>query len=164
MTARDVPDGPDAAPRRARATSGGPAAGNAASPAAPSELRRRIEGLEADLRSAREEATHLGLENRRLRAVADQAETERLALARLLEPLHVANEEISRLQERHATDLEAARSQHDLVTRALREQLRQAENAAGRVAREMLALRRSLPWRLTRPWRALGRLIRRRRS
>jgi FkbM family methyltransferase len=128
----------------------------------------------AQIETLRAKTCQLGLdlddlreENRRLRAAAGQMRAEILALSRALEPMHRLGDELER-HRAQAGSLARSVGERDVELGALRaalEQLRAAEAGerarSEALARQLNAVHRSSSWLLTRPWRGVGRLLRR---
>jgi FkbM family methyltransferase len=92
-------------------------------------------------------------ENRRLRSATEQMRGEILTLNRLLEPLHAATEEI----ERQRTELHNLREEMRLAQLALLQQARETQQVRNRLQH----IYASRSWWMTKPWRFIGRVLRR---
>ena len=137
----------------------------------------QMEGLQAENRRLGLDLDDLREENRRLRNAAEQMRAEILVLSRALEPMHRLNEELASWRPQMlALSAEVAASRTQSTAQgsdrtAEEERLRdseqqhraRAEQLAQRVdqlAEHVQAIHASSSWRLTRPWRALGRRLR----
>ena len=107
-----------------------------------------VDGLEAENRRLELDLDDMRGENRRLRAAVQQMQAEILILSRALEPMHRVNEELADLR------LQFAGLEANELQRANEEQQRVAQ-----LHQYIQALHASSSWRLTRPWRVLGRLV-----
>ena len=154
-------------------------AGDAAADAALASrlLAAQMEGLRAENRRLGLDLDDLREENRRLRGAAEQMRAEILVLSRALEPMHRLNEELAswrpqmraigeemaswRAQSTSSTSGKAAEEERlrdaEQHHRARAEQLSQR---AEQLALHVRAIQASSSWRMTRPWRVLGRRLR----
>ncbi len=153
-------------------------AGDAADAAALANrlLTAQMEGLRAENRRLGLDLDDLREENRRLRNAAEQMRAEIMVLSRALEPMHKLNEELAswRPQMRALGEQVVswrARSAPDPAKAAEEERLREAEQhhraraeelarQAEQLAHHVKAIHASSSWRLTRPWRVVGRRLR----
>ncbi len=141
----------------------------------------QTEGLQAENRRLGLDLDDLREENRRLRNAAEQMRAEILVLSRALEPMHRLNEELASWRPQMLalsaevltwrTQSMAQGSDRTAEEERLRDSEQQhrahAEQLAQRVdqlAEHVQAIHASSSWRLTRPWRALGRRLRGRRG
>ena len=148
----------------------------------------QMEGLQAENRRLGLDLDDLREENRRLRNAAEQMRAEILVLSRALEPMHRLNEELARwrpqmlaLGDELATwrpqmralgeEMVSWRTQStsDASDRSAEEErVRESEQhhraRSEQLAQHVQAIHASSSWRLTRPWRALGRRLRGRRG
>jgi hypothetical protein len=92
-------------------------------------------------------------ENRRLRDATEQMRGEILTLNRLLEPLHAATEEM----ERQRAELDNLREEMRLAHLALLQQERETQQVRNRLQH----IYASRSWWMTKPWRFIGRVLRR---
>ncbi len=139
-------------------------------------MAAQMEGLRAENRRLGLDLDDLREENRRLRNAAEQMRAEILVLSRELEPMHRLNEELASWRpQMHAIGEELvsrrARSAPDPAKAAEEERLRDSEQQhraradelayqAEQLAQHVRAIHASSSWRLTRPWRVLGRRLR----
>jgi FkbM family methyltransferase len=103
----------------------------------------QIEGLQTENRRLGLDLDDLRAENRRLRAATEQMRAEILVLSRALEPMHRLHEELAswRAERSYVYEMKPPESIEQLTN-------------------HLRAIYTSSSWRLTRPWRALGRLLR----
>ena len=138
-------------------------------------MAAQLEGLQAENRRLGLDLDDLREENRRLRNAAEQMRAEILVLSRALEPMHRLNEELASWRPQMRAIGEELVSRHvqpapDQVTAAEEERLRESERHRARaeelaqqaeqLAQHVKAIHASSSWRLTRPWRVLGRRLR----
>ena len=167
---------------------GSTAAGAAAEASTDAALAGRLavaqmEGLQAENRRLGLDLDDLREENRRLRNAAEQMRAEILVLSRALEPMHRLNEELAswrpqmlalgeEVMNRRTQFMAVAQgSDRTAEEERLRDSEQQHRERAEQLAQnvEQLALHvqaihASSSWRLTRPWRVLGRRLRGRRG
>jgi FkbM family methyltransferase len=120
----------------------------------------QIDGLETENRRLQLDLDDLRGENGRLHAAVGQMRAEILTLSRTLEPMHTLNEELAALRrqaERHMAEVGAIAERHRLEVERHRIHAEQLEQC-------LMAIYASSSWQLTRPWRALGRLLKRQRG
>lgn len=122
-------------------------------------LLAEIEALGSAARVQTREIVRLTLENRRQRCALETAERARLALAAHVLPLHAAHERIAHLEARSGAQAERARAREA----ALEAQLAEMARSVAAISSALDAVRASSSWRLMRPWRFMGRLVRRAR-
>jgi FkbM family methyltransferase len=136
-------------------------------------LRQRMRGLAAARDRLANDIDDLRQENRRLLLAVSQLQGENLSLNRALRPAQHAGRELAimsaalervcdRLEEGNAHSMqETAKREHDVAEAGRKTALAEALAAQARLRVE--ALETSTSWRLTKPVRVLGRLLKGRR-
>jgi FkbM family methyltransferase len=129
-------------------------------------LRQRIKGLAAAKSRLTNDIDDLRQENRRLLAAVSQLQGENLSLNRALRPAHQAGRDLATMSaalERVHTRLEEdnARWMREMARREdeAARKIGFAEASAAHARHRVEALERSTSWRLTKPLRLLGRLL-----
>lgn len=121
--------------------------------------------LAAENRRLGHQQVHLASENRRLRSAAEQMRNEIHTLNRLLEPLHTMAEHMESRRWHHEQELHTMRADYDRrcgETKAeLQTELRRREAELHDATMRLHMIYGSRSWRLTRPWRFAGRLVKR---
>lgn len=133
-------------------------------------MAAQMEGLRTENRRLALDLDDLREENRRLRSAAEQMRAEIMVLSRALEPMHRLDEEIARwrgqmLALREEMVNQGARYASNASDRTAEEdRLRESEQhhraRAEELAHFVQAIHASSSWRMTRPWRVLGRRLR----
>lgn len=127
-----------------------------AGPGAVGLTAAQAEGLRAENRRLGLDLDDLRDENRRLRSATEQMRAEILALSRALEPMHRLNEELAAWRARSASSA----ADETAEERRVRDSQQVLQARAEQLAQLVRAIHASSSWRLTKPWRVLGRWLR----
>lgn len=115
------------------------------------------DALATENRKLQQKSRSQANETRRLRAATDRMQTEIIVLNRLLEPLHAAIEHQDQMVRRFA---ELVR-EHQQVSRDHVSQVERLQGETRHIQSRLQAVYASRSWLMTKPWRVVGRLLKR---